>query len=49
MEGRLEAAEIRETTFRENLERESERADLDAERARRNEGPRGAWHRLFGR
>jgi chromosome segregation ATPase len=61
LESRLEAAEIQETTLRESLERESERAErerqradglqaeLDAERARRNEEPRGAWHRLFGR
>ncbi len=61
LESRLEAAEIQETTLRESLERESERAErerqradglqaeLDAERARRNEEPRGTWHRLFGR
>ncbi len=61
MESRLEAAEIQETTLRESLERESElaererqradglRAELDAELARRNEEPRGAWHCLFGR
>ncbi len=61
LESRLEAAEIQETTWRESLERESERAErerqradglqakLDAERARRSEEPRGAWHRLFGR
>lgn len=61
LESRLEAAEIQETTLRESLERESERAErerqradglraeLDAELARRNEEPRGAWHRLFGR
>ena len=61
LESRLEAAEIQETTLRESLERESERAEherqradglqaeLDAERARRNEEPRGAWQRLFGR
>ena len=61
LESRLEAAEIQETTLRESLERESERAErereraaglqaeLDAERARRNEEPRGAWRRLFGR
>ncbi len=61
LESRLEAAEIQETTLRESLERESERAErerqradglqaeLDVERARRNEEPRGAWHRLFGR
>ena len=54
LESRLEAAEIQETTVRESLERESERAEherqradglqaeLDAERARRNEEPRGA-------
>ncbi len=61
LESRLEAAEIQETTLRESLERESERAErerqradglqaeLDVERERRNEEPRGAWHRLFGR
>jgi hypothetical protein len=61
LESRLEAAEIQETTLRESLQRESERAErerqradglqaeLDAERARRNEERRGAWHRLFGR
>jgi chromosome segregation ATPase len=61
LESRLEAAEIQETTLRESLERESERAErerqradglqaeLDAELARRNEELRGAWHRLFGR
>ena len=61
LESRLEAAEIQETTLRESLQRESERADreraradglqaeLDAERAHSGEGLRGAWHRLFGR
>jgi hypothetical protein len=60
LESRLEAAEIQETTLRESLDRASERAErerqradrlqaeLDAERARRNEEPRGAWQRLFG-
>jgi hypothetical protein len=61
LESRLEAAEIQETTLRESLERESQRAErereradglraeLDAERARRNEEPRGAWRCVFGR
>ena len=61
LESRLEAAEIQETTLRESLERESDRAErereravglraeLEAERARRNEEPRGAWQRLFRR
>ena len=61
LESRLEAAEIQETTLRESLQRESERAErereraaglqaeLDAERSRRNEEPQGVWHRLFGR
>jgi predicted transcriptional regulator len=59
LESRLEAAEIQETTLRKSLERESQRAEreradglraeLDAERARRNEEPRGAWCRVFGR
>jgi chromosome segregation protein len=61
LESRLEAAEIQETTLRESLERESERAErereraaglqaeLDAERASGNEVPRGTWRRLFGR
>ena len=60
LESRLEATEIQEATLRQSLERESQRAErerektdglraeLDAERARRREEPRGAWRRLFG-
>jgi hypothetical protein len=60
LESRLEATEIQEATLRQSLERESQRAErerekadglsaeLDAERARRSEEPRGAWRRLFG-
>jgi excisionase family DNA binding protein len=46
MEGRLELTEITESTLREQLERERERADrLEAEL--RDERSRGFWARLF--
>lgn len=60
LESRLEATEIQDATLRQSLKQESERADserekadvlraeLDEERARRREEPRGAWRRLFG-
>ena len=47
MEGRLELTEITESTLREQLERERERADrLEGEL--RDERSRGFWARLFG-
>lgn len=46
LEGRLELTEVTESTLREQLERERERADrLEAELA---ESRRGFWSRLFG-
>jgi excisionase family DNA binding protein len=46
LEGRLELTEMAESTLREQLERERERADrLEAELS---ESRRGFWRRLFG-
>jgi hypothetical protein len=48
LEGRLELTEMAESTLREQLERERERADrLEAEL--QAERQRGFWARLFGR
>jgi|SRR5215213_5590836 len=47
MEGRLELTEITESTLREQLERERERADR-LEEELRDERSRGFWARLFG-
>ena len=47
LEGRLELTEVTESTLREQLERERERADrLEGEL--RDERSRGFWARLFG-
>jgi hypothetical protein len=47
IEGRLQITEVAESTLREQLERERERADrLEAEL--RDERGRGFWARLFG-
>ena len=47
MQGRLELTEVAESTLREQLQRERERADrLEAEL--RDERSRGFWARLFG-
>jgi excisionase family DNA binding protein len=47
LEGRLEISEVAESTLRESLERERERADrLEAEL--REERSKGFWSRLFG-
>ena len=54
LEGGLEAAELQEVAFREELRREKERsealrAELEEERrARGRDEPRGAWRRLIG-
>ena len=54
LESRLEAAELQEVAFREELRREKERsealrAELEEERrARELDEPRGAWRRLIG-
>ena len=46
LEGRLELTEVTESTLREQLQRERERADrLEAELS---EARRGFWRRLFG-
>ena len=47
MEGRLQITEVAESTLRESLERERERADrLESEL--RDERSKGFWARLFG-
>ena len=47
-EGRLELTEVAESTLREQLHRERERADR-AEAALEAERSKGFWSRLFGR
>ena len=53
LEGRLQLTEQTESTLREQLERERQRADQERERAERLEAElaerrRGFWSRLFG-
>jgi hypothetical protein len=48
LEGRLELTEVAESTLREQLHRERERADR-AEAALEAERSKGFWSRLFGR
>lgn len=48
LEGRLELTEVAESTLREQLHRERERADR-AEAALETERSKGFWSRLFGR
>lgn len=48
LEGRLEITEVAESTLRESLQRERERADR-LEEELRAERSKGFWQRLFGR
>jgi len=48
LEGCLELTEVAESTLREQLQREQERADR-LEEELRQEHARGFWARLFGR
>jgi excisionase family DNA binding protein len=47
LEGRLELTEVAESTLREQLERERERADRLEEELREERG-KGFWRRVFG-